>query len=71
MKHVALCNVLTQRTSLQASSREEAAGSSSQSHSDSGTAAGASSAASESTGTVERVTLNPLLKSLVKELFQR
>lgn len=45
---------------FQESSREEAAGSSSQSQSDSATAAGASSATSESTGTLARTIINPM-----------
>ncbi|XP_036977077.1 aryl hydrocarbon receptor nuclear translocator-like protein 2 isoform X6 [Acanthopagrus latus] len=53
--------LVSPQTSRSASSREEAAGSSSQSHSDSGTAAGASSAASESTGELSQLDLDSMV----------
>lgn len=59
VKHEALCSVLTQQDLFQASIREEAGGSSSQSQSDAGTAAGLSSATSESAGTVSRIIFDP------------
>lgn len=61
VKHEALRRVLTSHDLFQASSRDEAAGSSSQSQSDSRTAAGASSSGtSESSGTVSRTIMNPI-----------
>ncbi|XP_030296305.1 aryl hydrocarbon receptor nuclear translocator-like protein 2 isoform X8 [Sparus aurata] len=53
--------LVSPQTSRSASSREEAAGSSSQSHSDSGTAVGASSAASESTGELSQLDLDSMV----------
>ncbi|XP_070709674.1 basic helix-loop-helix ARNT-like protein 2 [Pempheris klunzingeri] len=55
------CPLVSPQTSRSASSREEAAGSSSQSQSDSGTAAGASSATSESTGEPSQLDLDSMV----------
>ncbi|XP_051248789.1 aryl hydrocarbon receptor nuclear translocator-like protein 2 isoform X2 [Dicentrarchus labrax] len=55
------CPLVSPQTSKSASSREEAAGSSSQSQSDSGTAAGTSSAASESTGEPSQLDLDSMV----------
>lgn len=58
VNHDAPCSVLTSHNLFQASSRDEAAGSSSQSLSGSRTAPGASSAASQSSGTVSGIISN-------------
>nr|XP_046235730.1 aryl hydrocarbon receptor nuclear translocator-like protein 1 isoform X2 [Scatophagus argus] len=55
------CPLVSPQTSRSASSREEAAGSSSQSQSDSGTAAGTSSATSESTGEPSQLDLDSMV----------
>ncbi|XP_035534091.1 aryl hydrocarbon receptor nuclear translocator-like protein 2 [Morone saxatilis] len=55
------CPLVSPQTSKSASSRDEAAGSSSQSQSDSGTAAGTSSAASESTGEPSQLDLDSMV----------
>lgn len=55
------CPLVSPQTSRSASSREEAAGSSSQSQSDSGTAAGASSRTSESTGEPSQLDLDSMV----------
>ncbi|XP_023265745.1 aryl hydrocarbon receptor nuclear translocator-like protein 2 isoform X2 [Seriola lalandi dorsalis] len=55
------CPLVSPNTSRSASSREDAAGSSSQSQSDSRTAAGASSAASESTGEPSQLDLDSMV----------